>query len=369
MRICFLGDGRTHHTQNWTQYFAALGHQVDLISVEGVRFEPLENVTVHTIPAKFPDNIKFLSHIVKVWLGPFINAYRIRGLVRSIRPDILHAHYLTTYGFVGFLLHFPKYVVTIWGSDILVTPKTSWYHRLLAKSVLGASDLVTCDSEAARDACLLYCNQPEKVKVVLWGVDLSTFQERADDHRDHTPVTILSTRHFNPVYNIDTIIRSIPRVAEKYPGVKYLLKAVLIEQKDELEHLAASLEVTERIEIVCGNIPYPELPKFLYRGDIFISVPSSDSSSISLLEAMACGLPVIVSDIPANHEWITDGWNGLIVPVRDPAKLADAIITLAQNPELRQLFGRRNARIIRDRADRRNHMAHMEELYRKLLTA
>jgi glycosyltransferase involved in cell wall biosynthesis len=82
---------------------------------------------------------------------------------------------------------------------------------------------------------------------------------------------------------------------------------------------------------------------------------------------MACGLAAIVSDIPANHEWITDGWNGFIVPVRNPEKLASSIIQLIENPELMQLFGERNAQIIRDRADREKHMSRMENLYKQLL--
>ena len=154
---------------------------------------------------------------------------------------------------------------------------------------------------------------------------------------------------------------------EKYPNVKYILKTLPDSQNPELQQLAVSLNVIKYTEFISKLVDYNELPEMLYGVDIFISVPSSDSSSISLLEAMACGLPVIVSDIPANHEWVTDGWNGIIVPVRDPEKLAEAILHLIEKPDLMRLFGERNARIIREKADREKHMAHMEELYQQLL--
>jgi glycosyltransferase involved in cell wall biosynthesis len=125
--------------------------------------------------------------------------------------------------------------------------------------------------------------------------------------------------------------------------------------------------VTEYIEFITKFIDYNEFPELLHGADVFVTVPSSDSSAVSLHEAMACGLPAIVSDIPANHEWIIDGWNGFIVPVRNPEKLADAIIQLIEQPDLIQLFGRRNAQIVRDRADREKHMAHMENIYQQLL--
>jgi glycosyltransferase involved in cell wall biosynthesis len=367
MRICILADGISNHTYNWIQYFAGKGHRIHLITFNEYIFEPLDNLTVHTITPRFPDNIKIFSYIVKSLLGPYINAFKIRGLVRRIDPDILHAHYLTDYGLVGYLLHFPIFVVTIWGSDILVDPKKSWYRRITVKFILNSSKLITGDSESVRNECLKYCNQPEKVKVVLWGVDLSTYQERVDDLQEKKTVTIVSTRNFLPVYNIDTIINSIPRVLEQYRDVKFILKNKRAEQVNEFKELARSLNITKFIEFVCSDIEPQDFPKFLYGTDIFVSVPSSDSTSVSLLEAMACGLPVIVSDIPANREWITDGWNGLIVPVRNPEKLADTIVYLIENPDLMRLFGKRNAQIIRDRADREKHMAHMEDMYRQLL--
>ncbi len=370
MRICFLAHGQSTHTYKWLKYFAGKGHQIHLISFDGYRFGAIENVTVHTIPPSFPDNIKILSYVVNGWLGPFINAFKIRRLVRRINPDILHAHNLSNYGSTGYLLHFPIFVVTAWGSDILVEPKKSLYSRIMVKLILNSAKLITGDSNAVRYECLKYCNQPEKAKVILWGVDLSTFHEMEDhcrEKREKTKITIISTRNFRPVYNIDIIIESIPYVTAKYPDVKYVLKNSNPEQVAKFQQIARSLNVTEFVDFVCRYFEFHEFPEFLYGADIFISIPSSDSSSTLLLEAMACGLPVIVSDIPANHEWIIDGWNGLIVPVRNPEKLADAILHLIENPDLMQLFGKRNAQIIRDRTDREKHMAYMEDLYKQLL--
>jgi glycosyltransferase involved in cell wall biosynthesis len=369
MRICILAPGQSTHTYNWIQYFAGRGHQIYLITFNEYQFDALENVIVYTIPPSFPDNIKIFSYIIKMLFGPFINAFdaiKLRKIIRKINPDILHAHSLSQYGSMGYFLYFPVFVVTSWGSDILIEPKKSLNSWIMAKLILNSAKLITCDSNAVRDECLRYCNQPEKVKVLLWGVDLTTFHERETTYHEKK-IVILSTRDFTSIYNIDTIIESVHYVVEKCPYVKYVLKNTKMEQVAEFRDLASSMNVTEFIDFVSRYMKAHELPKLHYDADIFVSIPSSDSSSISLLEAMACGLPVIVSDIPANHEWVTDGWNGLIVPVRNPEKLAEAILHLIENPDLMQLFGKRNSQIIRDRADREKHMANMEGLYRQLL--
>lgn len=362
MRICFLANGTRAHTYNWIQYFAKKGHQIHLISLDGNTFEPLENLTVYSIEPVIPFQIKFLSTSINL----VVNSFKIKRLVRTINPDIVHAHYLTDYGFIGYLIHFPIFVVTIWGSDILIAPKKSYFLRVMAKYILNSSTLITGDSNLVKNECLNYCNQPEKVKVILWGVDLSLFHEKRTDQGERTQITILSTRGFAPVYNIDIIENSIPLVIKKYTNVKYVLKSEG-DRDCTLEQLAKFLNVTEFVKFVYNKIDYKKFLELYDSADIFVSVPSSDSSSVSLFEAMASGLPVIVSDIPANHEWITDGWNGLIVPAGNQEKLAEAIIRMIENPVLMRLFGQRNAQLIRDKADRDKHMAQMEDLYRQLL--
>jgi glycosyltransferase involved in cell wall biosynthesis len=366
MRICFLADAKAIHTYRWIEYFAGKGHHIHLITFEEFPFKPVKNLTVHKITPiiqKKENNFFYLDFIVNTIINPF----KVKKLIRTINPDILHAHYLTDYGLLGYFVQFHPFVITLWGSDILIAPKKSMFHRIMAKLILNSANLVTCDSIKARNECLIYCRNPEKVEVIQWGVDLSTFRERQNNPAKRNTVTILSTRDFYPVYNIDSIVQSISFVAEKYPQVKYILKNFHGNQEPELRQLASSLDVTKYIEFFNKVLDYNELPELLYSADIFVSVPSSDSSSISLHEAMACGLPVIVSDIPANHEWIIDGWNGFIVPVRNPEKLANAIIQLIENPGLIQLFCERNVRIIHDRADQEKHMAHMADLYGLLL--
>jgi len=366
MRICFLANGQFSHTYNWIQYFAKKGYEVHLISLDGYKYEPLANLTVHTINPVFPKNIKYLSFIINSWFGPFINSFKIKKLIRTIDPDILHAHYMTDYGLLGYLMHFPVFVLTLWGSDILVTPKKSLFHRIMAKYILDSAKLITCDSKFVCDESLKYCNDPEKTRIVLWGVDLTVFTPKMQYSRTLKNITILSTRGSSPIYNVDTIINTIPAVAKEFPDVRYIIKCIDFET-DKLEREARLLKVTDFIDFNFTYFNSAEFSELHHKADIFISVPSSDSSSVSLHEAMASGLPVIVSDIPANHEWITHGWNGFIVPVRDPKELAKSILQLIENPDLMRLFGERNTQLIRDKADRKKHMAHMEELYHELL--
>ena len=96
--------------------------------------------------------------------------------------------------------------------------------------------------------------------------------------------------------------------------------------------------------------------------DAFLSVPSVDATAVSLLEAMACGTPVVVSSLDSALEWVTDGVNGFVVPPRDQAALEAAVLSLIDSPERRMEFGSVSAAMTRERADHNVHMGRMEEL-------
>jgi glycosyltransferase involved in cell wall biosynthesis len=354
MKLCFLGDAGSIHTQRWVNFFAKRGHEVHLISHSATS---LPNIKLHLI----------YSHPWVISIpNILISALQTKWIIKKIKPDIVHAHYVTDYGLYGAFSDIHPLVITAWGSDILISPNNSKINTYIVRYALKRADLITCDSEMVMKTAALYCDTPKKIFVIQWGVNLNSFK-RFNSHLKKSNKTILSTRNFKPIYNIDTIIESVPYVINIFPETNFILKNGYGYLESQLRELAKQLNVLQNIKIINELVEYNEMPKFLNDADIFVSVPSSDSSSISLMEAMACGLPVVVSDLPANREWIKDGWNGYIVPVRDPEALAGALIKLLENKEQRELFGKRNQEIIIERADHEKHMLRMEELYESLL--
>ncbi|MCK4730887.1 MAG: glycosyltransferase, partial [Methanophagales archaeon] len=134
MRLCFLADRRSIHTKRWVEYFAK-EHEIDLITLSYTKkedtFVPEEeykkmNVRVHKVSKQMP----FLL------LAPF----KIRRLIKKIKPDVVHAHYVTQYGFCGTFSGFHPLVISPWGSDILVDPHDSWIIKALVRFALKRGD-------------------------------------------------------------------------------------------------------------------------------------------------------------------------------------------------------------------------------------
>jgi glycosyltransferase involved in cell wall biosynthesis len=210
---------------------------------------------------------------------------------------------------------------------------------------------------AGREAC----------HVIQWGVDLSAFRPDApSDVREQLGIpadspVVISIRSFTqPYYNIDVIVRAIPGILEQRPDTHFIIAG---NEGDDTEFraLAGELSIDDRAHFV-GKIPHEELPAYLVASDAFLSVPSVDATAVSLLEAMACGTPVVVSSLDSALEWVTDGKNGLVVTPRDQGALESAVLQLLDSPERRREFGAISAGMVRERADHDAHMSRMEEL-------
>jgi len=367
LKICYLAKWNIIHTQRWLRYFVEKGHIVHLISDDPCECKELKGVTLHNLSFRGAYKIKKLSHA----LYTFICKMRLSRLLKSIKPDILHSHFAADDGWLGAMSGFHPFVLTVWGSDIYLLPKESKYMEQRVKFALKTADLITSDSEDLMKATIALGASSDSNHIVQWGVNFQQFNPQVDganirkklDLKD-SPV-VLSARHFNRLYNIDTIIRTIPIVLREIPGAKFILKNYCGNEEKKMIGLVGQLGVEKAVRFI-GKVDYEEVAGYYRASDIFISVPSSDSTSISMLEAMACGVPVIVSDLPAMREWIKDGENGYVVPPRDIASLANAIIRLLKDENTRKLFAQRNIEIVREKADYYKQMRRMEEIYLNL---
>jgi len=365
MRICYLADASSVHTRKWASYFVERQHEVHVISFEHAK---IEGATVHVL--KLPVLIPNATFALKV-----ASIYRIRVLINKLKPDVLHAHYVTNYGFFGALCNFNPYVITAWGSDILPVPEArliSMIKRYIAIYALKKGDVITCDAEHIKRTMRGLGVPEEKLRLIFFGIDTRKFSPRQKSEKLKAKLgiydspAVISLRNLKPVYDVKSLVRSVPLVQKEIPESKFIIAGRGPEERN-LRELAKTLGVSDSVRFV-GFVPNDELPDYLNSMDVYVSTSLSDAGiATSTAEAMSCGLPVIVTDAADNREWVKDGINGFVIPIRDPQSLAEKIIYLLRNENVGKQFGKIGRKIIEERNNYYKEMEKMEEIYRELL--
>lgn len=369
MHLCYIANPFSIHTRRWVRIFAERGHTITLIGVAPQR-KPLE-------PGAFPPDVRLINFVERYNLR--IVRYLLWGLmarriVRDLKPDILHAHQVAGDGWVAATTGYHPFITTAWGSDLLLGPQRSWAQRQLARWVLRRADAVTCVSSQLAEAARMLGADPERVTVAHWGIDTRIYSAGPADANLRQQLTpgfgpvILSIRALKPVYNPLTLAQAIPGVLKQYPEAHFIIRTYAADSEtlQQFQDLVASNGAAHNVTYV-GELADERSIAVLYRlADIAVSIPSSDGTPISVLEAMACGTMPIVSDLPSLREWITDGENGLLVPVGNAKALTEAIVQLLRTPQVREQFRQRNQEIIQTRANQTLEMGKMEALYQQL---
>ena len=344
--LCLLGDANSPHTRRWALEMRARGWRVSLVTA---RPEPLDGVEQRILPP------------VRRSIDWLLRAGAAQRHVRELAPDIVHAHYLTSYGYLAARCDRHPLVMTAWGSDLLVTPHTRPWMRWLTGWILRRADLITGDSASLVEAARQY-RPHAPVHEIHWGVDRTRFAPAPWEGKDG--VQIVSLRAWEPNYQIGTLVEAFALLRQHLPGAPLQL------------HLlgGGSLEAALRAQVQklalaqCvhfhGRLDDAGMAAVLARCKISVTVPASDATSVAMLESMACGLAVVASDLDANRQWITPG---LLVPAGDARALADVLQQLAQDDARMRQAGEQNAERIALDGDRKAQMDQIDRLYRQLL--
>jgi len=287
-----------------------------------------------------------------------LRALIFRRIIRKMKPDLLIGNYLTgvnPYGFCCAFSDYHPFLVIVWGSDILIESKESKIFYEIAKYTLKKADGVIVDSDVQKKEIIRMGYDSKKIWKFPWGIDLDMFNPKINSSRVKKELhwennrIIISTRKLNPIYGVENLIMAIPTIIKKNPDARFLIigDGVLI---NKLKGIVSSLHI-EKYMCFKGKLPYEEIPIYLNAADIYVSTSYSDGTSASLLEAIACGLPVVVTNIPANNEWIINGENGYLVPIKNPSALAKYINLLLEDDGIRSSMSIKNLEISRARAD------------------
>ncbi|MCG2728028.1 MAG: glycosyltransferase [Candidatus Methanoperedenaceae archaeon] len=278
-------------------------------------------------------------------------------VLNDIQPDLVHAGPVQSCGFMTALAGFHPFLVMSWGSDILVKADQDDFWKWLTCYTLRHSDMLLSDCRAVSvKVQQLVGYADERIIQFPWGIDLNNFAPGAGSFELRKRMdledafVILSTRSLEQIYGIDVLLDAFRRAHALNPR----LRLVMLGDGSLSFNIARFISEHAFNDIIyCpGMVPHEQLPDYFRMVDLYLSCAHSDGSSISLLEAMATGLPVVVTDALGNREWVVQGKNGWLAPAGDPEEFARLLLQAADlDTAERKQICRRNRQMTEERAN------------------
>jgi glycosyltransferase involved in cell wall biosynthesis len=366
VKVCYIANANSIHTQRWITPFIERGDQVYLLSYRSV--ERTWTGLAELVDLTQLTNVRNLRFVYWGWW--------LHRHVRRIKPDILHAHQLAGAGWLGVMADYQPFVVSGWGSDVLMEPHRSTLRRILVKTVLSRCTRVTVPSQTMYRALRELGVPEEKVYLVPWGIETDIFCPTPDDRtigRSKLGLgsgdrVVFCPRKVSNLYNHDIVIEAVRAVMDQIPNLRllFLRFGADPDHMTKLEHLI----VEYGLEQVVLWLPPQESASdmaLLYRmSDLVISIPSSEGYGFTVYEAMASGCPTLISDLPVFEDELTHDVHTVKVPVRDVPRTSRALVHLLTDASFYQQL-RRNALSICQEKSAGQRVERTATMYRELV--
>ena len=353
LRLLYFSRGYTTHDRRFLQAFVSAGYDVSYLRLTAGRLDE----------RALPGGVHRLS-----WIGDhrplrtlpdyLVRYLTLRRLLASERPQVVLAGPVQTAAFLVALTGYTPLVAMSWGSDMLVDAQRNAWLRAVTRYTLRRSAGALGDCRAVRAQLQAFSMlSAERIVTFPWGVDdLSRFATRPASSLLRRQLgwvdnpILISTRTWEPVYAIDVLVRAFAALLQTLPKARLLLLGDG-SQAEEIHLLIAQLHLAEYIHAP-GRVDNASLPDYFCAADLYVSSALSDGTSISLLEAMACGLPVVVTDGFGNLEWVQPGVNGWLAAPGDATALADVLVkALEITPEQLLRMQQANIALVQAKAD------------------
>ncbi|MCK4573992.1 MAG: glycosyltransferase [candidate division Zixibacteria bacterium] len=344
-RIVIIGWAESVHVGRWARGLAGRGYDVKIVSAGGA---PVENIDTAVLPRG--GGFSYLRH-----------ASAAAEQVRRFEPDLVHVHYAGGFGLCGMRAGVRPLVVSVWGSDIVDLPR-SWPNRYLLKKLLRRADHITATSRMLKTATLAYMSgEDEKVSVVPFGINVPDSCPPLPEG----PPRLCFMKKLRPLTGPDLLLKALAKAREKIDGISLTI-AGDGPMTGELKQLTADLGLNDCVNFA-GWIPNERIPDLLAEHHIMVMPSLKEAFGVAVLEANACGRPVITSDAGGIAEVVRDNETGIMTPAGDVDRLAQAIVKLAGDRELMSRMGRAGYEFVEQNYSWEKSLDMMTELYERLI--
>jgi glycosyltransferase involved in cell wall biosynthesis len=356
-RILILADINSTHTQKWVKGLADDNFTIGIFSVNSADsnwYEHHKNIICLNKKAS-RSKLNALSKIAYLLVWP-----KLIFQMFNFKPDIIHSHYASSYGFLGALTFFKPFIVSAWGSDLMEFPKKNILNKLIIKFVLLRAKKICVTSTVLKKEIALYSKK--QIYIIPFGVNLNLFYSN-NSHEPNNNFTFGCVKNLEAIYNIDKTILAFNLLQKKYSNKNLKLKIIGDgSQKEELIELINYYELNDNVELL-GSVEHDKIPNYLNTLDVLVNASEIESFGVSVAEAMACKIPVVVSNLDGFKDLIPDENVGLITRSTSPQDISVAMEKYLINNELRTTLSGNAFKRISEKFSWNKNLNEMEKLY------
>lgn len=364
MRILLLSDTFSEHTEKWALGLAANGVKVGLFSFNKASYpwyHNKPNITLLFEPEKKLNSDGALS---KFFYLKYVK--KLRTAIKEFAPDIIHAHYATSYGLIGAMSKFHPFVISAWGTDVMKFPQKNFINKSILKHNLKTADAICATSHTIKDYLKPVTNKA--VHVIPFGVDINVFRKReVASLFDKGTFVIGCIKALEELYNIDILIRAFAVLKQKHLNKK--IKLIIIgvgSEESELKALVTELNLNEDVTFT-GRIAFSEVSNYFNMLDVLVNISDYESFGVSVIEAMACEKPVVATNTGGLKEIIENDNYGSLVEIKNVEQTANSIEKYLLDENLKHLVGLKSREKVIQKYNWDDNIKEMISVYNQLL--
>ncbi|MCH2533954.1 MAG: glycosyltransferase [Bdellovibrionales bacterium] len=357
MKIVILGPKNSIHLCRWANSLYDFGHEVYVISC-------------HKGIGELNPNIKGYDLLFNPPLGYFFNYIQLKKLIKKISPDILHVHYASGYGLLGAFSKFSPQFLSVWGSDVNSFPYKNLFNKMIIIHNLKCADFICATSKSLAESVIkLNKDFANKIEIIPFGIDIHKFKKIKRKKIDQM-FTIGTVKSLEKIYGIDILIDGFNEFLKKINRMqnkKSTFKLKIIGSgslNNSLKKKCKKLKLESEIEFI-EKVNHRQVPGMLNSIDIYVAMSREESFGVSVLEASACEIPVIVSEVGGLPEVVVNNKTGFIIKNEDAKSLADKIYHLYCSSKLRIEMGANGRSFVKSNYKWEDSVKKLHTLYYK----
>jgi len=261
MKILLLADIASEHTQKWAIGLAENGVKIGIFSFnksDSNWYEDHLNIQI-----LFESLNKISGSAIREKIGYLNYLSPLKQKIKEFNPDIVHAHYATSYGLLGALSGFRPFIISVWGSDVYDFPEKSILHKQLMKWILKQATFICSTSHCMKNQTEKFFNK--EIHVVPFGINVKKFSNFSPPKLNEQNVNVGIIKSLEIKYGIDYLIKAFKIILEKYPEKR--LKLILVgdgSQRRQYEEICRNLKIDDHV-FFAGKVPNQEIVQFLRR--------------------------------------------------------------------------------------------------------